>query len=168
MPDSADLLAVARSLLSVDSTSPAFEAHLRRAVSTAYYALFHHVLRSAAERFMGFETRHSAGYDVIYHGFNHGRMKTVCEALNVAFLGKSLARQLGRSSVSQDARNFAGGFSTLQDARHQADYDPSVLFVPSDASGLVEAAYAAMTAFDRIAPDEKADILALTLVNPRG
>ena len=87
---------------------------------------------------MGPGTRHAAGHGLIYRGLNHGRMKTVCEALNAASLSKALARQLGRSSVSQDARDFAGGFSTLQDARHQADYDPSVRFVPSDAASLVE------------------------------
>ena len=70
--------------------------------------------------------------------------------------------------MSQEARDFARSFPVLQDARHLADYDPSIQFLPSDASYFIDAAEAAMSAFDRIPPDEKADILALMLVGARG
>ena len=168
MPDPSDLLAVSRLLLSAGPPDPPSEAQLRRAVSTAYYALFHKVLRAGAERFMGPDKQQSAGYNLLYRGFNHGRMKSVCEALNVATLSKALQRQLGRTAVSQEMRDFVSAFSLLQEARHLADYDPSAGFVLSDSAALVEAADAAMTAFDQVMPDERADVLALLLVNVRG
>jgi hypothetical protein len=56
----------------------------------------------------------------------------------------------------------------LQEARHFADYDPSILFVLSDSADLVDVAEAAMRSFDVVVPDEIADLLALMLVNPRG
>lgn len=167
MPDASDLLAVARLLLSAGTVQPPSEAQLRRAVSTAYYALFHKVLRAGAERFMGAGTQRSAGYSLLYRGFNHGRMKAVCDSLDVATLSKNLQQQLRRTSVSQEARNFVSAFASLQEARHLADYDPLTLFVLSDTADLVDAAEAAMAAFDQIAPEEKADLLALMLVSPR-
>jgi hypothetical protein len=140
---------------------------MRRAVSTAYYALFHKVLAAGASRFMGAGTEHSPGYSILYRSFAHGRIKTVCEALDVASLGRNLARQLGRNSVSADMREFASHFVSLQNARHTADYDPGAEFARSDVERLLDAAEIAIAAFDRCNPDEQADVLALMLSNPR-
>lgn len=166
MLDPSDLLAVAR-VLSSAGTAPPSEAQLRRAVSTAYYALFHRILAAGAERFMGAGLERSAGYALLYRSFNHGRMKAVCESLSAATLTGTLRRQLGRTAVGQDTRDFADAFAALQEARHLADYDPRAVFWPSDAVELVQAADYAMAAFDRVASDERADILALMLVNAR-
>lgn len=143
-------------------------ARLRRAASTAYYALFHKVLRAGAKRFMGEGKEASPGYALLYRSFNHGRIKAVCESLNAATLNANLKRQLGRSAVSQDMRDFAYAFVALQEARHSADYDPVAVFLPSDVVALVGAADYAMAAFDRVAPNEQADVLALMPVNARG
>nr|WP_294543481.1 hypothetical protein [uncultured Rhodopila sp.] len=168
MPDPSALLAVARLLLSAEPESPASDARLRRAVSTAYYALFHKVLRSGAECFMGAGKQQTAGYGLLYRSFNHGRMKSVCGSLSVQTLGKTLRQQLGRTAVSQDMRDFAGAFVTLQDARHVADYDLAADFNLLASTGLVETAGFAIAAFDRTLPEEKADVLALMLANSRG
>jgi len=53
MPDPAELLSVARLLSTIGSEPRSDDAQLRRAVSTAYCALFHKVLRAAAQCFMG-------------------------------------------------------------------------------------------------------------------
>lgn len=165
MPDPAGLLAAARLLL---SAAPAEDAQLRRAVSTAYYALFHKVAQAAAERFMGTGMQEMAGYGLIYRSFNHGRMKAVCVSLDVKALSRPVAQQLGRSGVSGSMRAFASAFVNLQEQRHLADYDPTAMFAPADAQFLVDAAKAAITAFDQAPPDERADVLALMLANPRG
>lgn len=167
MLDPSDLLSVAR-LLSAAGIPPPSDAQLRRAVSTAYYALFHKVLRAAANRFIGSNKEKSAGYTLIYRSFDHRHMKTVCEALDVPILKDSLKRHLGRNAVSQDMRNFASNFSVLQEARHLADYDPMSVLLPVDVSSLVDAADFAMEAFDQVAADEQADVLALMLVRAKG
>ncbi len=164
MPSAPELLAVARLLLSAGTPT---DAQRRRAVSTAYYTVFHHVLAAAAARFMGAGMQASGGYGLLYRGFNHGRMKSVCAALSAPALTASLQQQLGRSTVSRDMRDFLGAFSLLQEARTRADYDPSARFSPSAAADWVETAAAAMAAFDRVVPDEKADVLALMLVSAR-
>lgn len=82
MPDASDLLAVARLL----AQPPASDTALRRAVSTAYYALFHKLLRDAAQAFIGPGNETTAGYAILYRGFDHGHMRSVCEALQVPML----------------------------------------------------------------------------------
>jgi len=116
---------------------------------------------------MGPNKEKTAGYALIYRSFDHRYIRTICEALDVPVLRDSLKRQLGRSAVSQDMRIFAGAFPVLQDARHLADYDPQAVFLPADVSSLVSSASAAMGAFDRVAADEQADVLALMLVRAR-
>ena len=164
MLDPVDLLAVARLLA---AEAHASDAQLRRAVSTAYYALFHRVLRAAASRFMGLDEENSAGYALIYRSFDHRHMKAVCEGLDVSTLKDSLKRQLGRNAVSQDMRRFASNFPVLQEARHLADYDPQGVFLHADVLSLIDTAAVAIEAFDRTTADEQADILALMLVRAR-
>lgn len=117
---------------------------------------------------MGPDQENTAGFSLLYRGFNHGQMKSICEALQVSTLKNKFKSHLRRTIVSQDTRDFASAFPLLQDARHPADYDPSVQFLPSDVFSLIDAAEVAIDAFDRIAASEKADILALMLVGARG
>jgi hypothetical protein len=167
VPDPAELLAVARMLADAGASSPPSDAQLRRAVSSAYYALFHKVLRAGAQRFMGPGTEARPGFNLIYRGFTHSRLKDVCKRLDAAPLAPRMQDQLGRRAVGQDMRDFASGFVALQELRELADYDSQAVFRQSDAIGSVEAAGLALQAFDRTAPEEQADVLALMLVNSR-
>ena len=167
MADPSELLAAARLLLGGEGGNPPTDAHLRRAVSTAYYAVFHYILRAAADRFMGRGEAASAGYALLYRSFDHRHMKTVCGALRAPTLRERFRRHLGRASVRQEVREFAAAFEELQDARHTADYDPVASFVLSDVMALIEAAVTAMHAFDQVAPEEKSDVLALLMVRAR-
>ena len=110
----------------------------------------------------------SSAYSAIYRGFSHGRMKTVCEALNVVTLGRSFARQFRRTPVSPDMRAFAPAFLELQEARHLADYDPQATFTAKDAETFIGDAEGAISAFDRAEAAERDDVLALMLTSARG
>lgn len=162
MPDAGDLLAVARSLVAAPGPS---DAALRRAVSTGYYALFHAVLREAAARFAD---EGSAAHALIYRAFEHGQMRAVCEAVDRDALADRWARALGRRSVSRDARDFAGAFVVAQERRMAADYDPRASFYPSDVRNGLDEVGRALDAFARVAPGERADLLALLMVRARG
>ena len=117
---------------------------------------------------MGAGTREKAGYNLIYRGFNHGRVKAVCELLSAVVLNRNLQRQLGWLAVSSAVRDFADIFAYAQDERHRADYDPLAEFTIVEATDVVDAAQIALDAFDRIEADELADVLALMLTNVRG
>lgn len=91
----------------------------------------------------------------------------VCEALQLSRISDRYKKQLGRNSVSSEMRDFAGPFPALQDARHDADYDPDARFSPSDVASHVDAAAIAIEAFGGTPSDELADVLALMLVRSR-
>ncbi len=167
MLDPAELLGVARLLCEATGEGQPNDARLRRAVSTAYYAVFHTVLRAASQRFMGPGQETSAGYTLLYRGFEHQRMKMVCEALQASELKDKYKRHLRRRAVSQELRDFAGAFAELQEARQRADYDPSEELALSDVASIVDLAELAIGAFDHVAPEEQVDVLALLLVGAR-
>lgn len=172
MLDPGQLLNVARELADAGKIAnrliPIFDAHLRRAISTAYYAVFHTITRAAAEHFLGRGALATPASTIIRRGFDHGRIRQVCDELSKPTLKKIYQEQLRRSAMSQDARYFAGAFAALQDRRHLADYDPSATFYFADADALVASAADAIDAFDRIPHDERRDLLALMLVRTRG
>ncbi|MCJ2093417.1 hypothetical protein MKK67_13100 [Methylobacterium sp. J-072] len=164
MLDPLELLAAARALASGPAPR---DAELRRAISTAYYALFHTTLKLAAERFVGAAQSGTAAYALVYRGFAHGRMKEICRAIDRPVLSQRHQALLQRTGVSPAAREFASAFASLQELRHSADYDPQVVFRSSDAVDACDAADLAIQALATINAAELADILALLLVDAR-
>lgn len=165
MLDPGELLEVAELLL--NTGAPPSQGQLRRAVSTAYYAVFHTVLRSAARRFVGTTQSNADAYTMLYRSFDHGHMRKVCEDLRVSTLKERVRLQLRRTAVSQDVRDFADILPVLQDQRHIADCDPTASFLPSDAASLIGTAKTAIEAFSRVPAAEQADVLAMIMVRVR-
>ena len=92
---------------------PPKEASLRRAISTAYYALFHLLISDAVVNWNRERDRPKLG-----RAFDHGRMKTVSKEI------------IGRKSATPDPileklKEIANTFVLLQDWRLLADYDNS-------------------------------------------
>lgn len=104
---------------------------------------------------------------ILYRGFDHRHMKTVCLALQASTLKEKFREHLRRSAVSPDIRAFARAFPRLQEARHRADYDPATVLAPEEAISFIDAADSAMAAFDRADPNERADVLALLMIRTR-
>ena len=67
-----DLIATARSLTGLDPRKPT-QANLRRAVSTAYYAVFHLLARTAADLLIG--RTHNSAWHLAYRALEHGNAK---------------------------------------------------------------------------------------------
>jgi hypothetical protein len=138
----------------------------RRAVSSAYYALFHEVNLTAARHILpaGAEDEEIWG---VTRWVNHGDVRAVCEAV-VACAGSSkpldglpkglspsaepVWRALSRpdqngtrtSSVSLRLRFVAAAFVSLHTARQEADYDHSASFAKETTVGHVEASEVAI------------------------
>ena len=105
--DPRDLIATARGLTVISRRRPS-QANLRRAVSTAYYAMFHCLAGAAANLLIG---RHrSPAWHQVYRALEHGRARTACEHKRVM------------AGFPPEIRDFAKAFVMLQKARHQADY----------------------------------------------
>lgn len=107
-----DLIATARRLAKASPRRPR-QADLKRAVSTAYYALFHALAKNGADLLVGVGAkRPEKAWTQVYRALNHGDAKKVCT-------NKDILR-----GISPSLRGCAGAFVELQEARHKADYDP--------------------------------------------
>lgn len=105
------LLNVARDL-TIRNNNPTQE-HLRRAVSTIYYAMFHSLCYSNADSLVGSQFRNDYFWVKVYRALNHNVAKKKCEKIG----GRGFDKKLER---------FAKQFCQLQPKRHAADYDPWV------------------------------------------
>ena len=102
-----DLIEAARTLAE-SGDAPPTQAGLRRAISTAYYAMFHTLAASAADLFIG-PTR-SAAWHQAYRALEHGRARSACRQ------GQTMRE------YPAEIRDFAEAFVELQKARQEADY----------------------------------------------
>jgi hypothetical protein len=102
---------------------PARQADLRRALSAAYYALFHMLVRDGAASFVSGEgLRHLVG-----RAFTHLGMRTASRQFAAAGLPPDLVA-LAPGGVPADLRDVASAFADLQGLRHEADYNTAARF----------------------------------------
>jgi|ERR1051326_5514089 hypothetical protein len=117
-----ELLAQARLLATKEPKHP-LQASLRRAVSAAYYSVFH-LLVDAGGRSLtkpgDVKLRHQ-----LQRAHNHGSMKLVCQNLNQL-------NPLVTFPLEPQLIGIANAFVNLQQARHDADYDYSITFIRTD------------------------------------
>jgi hypothetical protein len=106
-----DLLKQAFLLLNKESKKPT-QASLRRAVSTAYYALFHLLIQEASSNWSRADTR-----DYLARAFEHKTMKDASTRAENATYDASVPPQ-----VASKLRSVARAFRELQMQRHLADY----------------------------------------------
>ena len=130
-----DLMEVARALAESGHAPPA-PARLRRAVSTAYYALFHCLAASAADLFIG--AARSSAWHRTYRALEHGRARSACRQ----------AQAMREFPV--EIRNFAEVFVALQKARQEADYSlDTPAYQRSDVRDLIASAEIAISRFEQ-------------------
>jgi hypothetical protein len=110
------------------------QASLRRAVSTAYYALFHMLLYEAT--LMLFPNKPSGLRHKSSRAFSHQEMKTVC----ALFVKSGGIDGLTTNPLALELTEIANTFVDLQQKRHNADYNLAETFdrvqVFSDSRGL--------------------------------
>ena len=105
--NSHDLMETARRLTESGAARPT-ETDLRRAVSTAYYALFHCLAGTAADLLTG--SSGSPEWQQVYRALEHGKARSACQQQDVM------------REFPTEVRTFADTFVDLQKARQQADY----------------------------------------------
>jgi uncharacterized protein (UPF0332 family) len=92
------------------------QVNLRRAVSAAYYALFHLLTTEGAQNW-----RHENQRNRFARMFDHGRMKACSSKVS----SRPLPADPAEFPTAKDLKLVADSFVTLQQARHTADYDNS-------------------------------------------
>lgn len=150
----AELLELAERLIGT-SAPPRSSADVRRAVSTAYYALFHLLVREAVDLLsadVSEELRRQ-----VRRTLEHTRMAAVCRA----FCGKGtppklLSDLLKPTPAPAGLRTVAASFVDLQDKRHAADYDTGPPMTALEAEGSVRQAREAFEAWGAVRSDPSA------------
>lgn len=148
-----DLLSLARTLAGLDPTRPK-QATLRRAISTAYYAVFH-MLTAAATRLFVRDTPELAGR--LNRTFQHGDMKKASTEFASGRLPTALTPRGGGPRVfSADLKRVLEVFTKLQQERHAADYDTLRRFTRDEARALVVEAEAAFASWQSVSQTDDA------------
>lgn len=140
-----DLLEQAQHLATLDPHRPR-RVNLRRAVSAAYYGLFHLLSGEAAALYaneFGLVAR-------ICRTHNHGEMKRVSSLLASDKLPKGVQPPSGGYTAPPDLKTVANAFVRLQQARHEADYDLTRIFRRHETLALVQLARQAFVAWERV------------------
>ena len=127
----ANLIATARTLVSASSreTDPEqSQTHLKRAVSTAYYAMFHAVCANAAALLSDeiANSAASAAWLQAYRGPEHTHVRNQCR--NAGLM----------AAFPPEISNFAQNFVQIQSYRNQADYNPRSDFSLSDVLEIID------------------------------
>jgi hypothetical protein len=126
-----DLLAQAKHLANREPKRPR-QASLRRAVSAAYYALYHLLAEAGAQTLAPPNPPQLRSR--IRRAFSHADMKRVCSSFqhnNVENLPDEI-KPLIIEPLQQEFSIVAETFVQLQEDRHMADYDFSKQFARTD------------------------------------
>jgi hypothetical protein len=121
------------------------QASLRRAVSTAYYALFH-LLVDEATRILTSDPKLRL---LVVRAFVHDEMKQASNSFKSASLPPHVAAVAG-AIVPADLQFVADAFIELQQIRHEADYKLDRSFTRGDVLKLVGRADQAFQAWMRV------------------
>ena len=129
---------------------PSREA-IHRAISTAYYAVFHAISAVNADVQHGVPTNQTTAqaWTDTYRQMRHG------------FATRSLSQNL--FILTQDARQLANGFINLKTARETADYDPNRVMTVGDANFWIGEARAALIAMQAMTAADRQTFSNITL-----
>lgn len=148
-------MAQARRLALAEPRRPK-QASLRRAVSASYYALYHLPVGEAAQRMFSGSDR-AALRGSVARAFAHGVMKDVARQFSNDTISPKLRAGLNDRALQPEIVHVADGFLRLQEARHDADYNPARLFRRPETLVYVSMAEQAFVDWRRVRKSVQAD-----------
>jgi hypothetical protein len=140
---------------------------LRRAISDAYYGIFHATLAAAADQFVGVSRRSTNRYVLVYRSISHGAVYELCSEVRKPALPRSLVRHSPPGGFGLNLRGYADGVLELQARRLSADYDPLMRYRRADVVAAVIAEQSALARFKNATDAEREAFLALLVFRPR-
>jgi hypothetical protein len=143
------------------------QADLRRAISSAYYALFHAILTEAADDFAGKTQRHTPRYSLVYRSIDHRSLRSLCEEVRKVTLPAKYTSYLPKGGFGSDLKAVATAIVDLQEKRHAAEYDPRFRGRTSDAILAVATARTALALFRRLSRAQRRAFISLLVFSPR-
>jgi uncharacterized protein (UPF0332 family) len=156
-------------LITKNSRGQVRQSERRRAISAAYYAVFHTVLTALADKIVGRGERAASNYALVYRSVDHGRLEALCKSVSK---GKpdsksKLVPFVSDGGFGTNLRQFALLAIDLKEKRNEADYDPAKWVNLEDARTAIRSARSAIGHFATIPVDEKRLFLLLLAFTPR-
>jgi uncharacterized protein (UPF0332 family) len=152
-----DLLEQARHLARREPKKPR-QASLRRAVSSAYYALFHMLLHEGTQ--LLFPNKPAGLRERASRAFSHGEARTVCEAWAK---GNPIV-DFAALPIEPQLQDIAATFVNLQEARHKADYDLKKTFDRVEVLRLIDKVQGAMHNWKAVKNTDNSNIFLSSLL----
>jgi len=143
------------------------QVDIRRAISAAYYAIFHATVTAAADQFVGLTNRDESRYGLLYRSVDHKWLRELCKEVQKTTLSSNFRPYAPPGGFGVDIAEFAAAVVALQIKRHTADYDVMVRMNRSDAVLAIAEARAALGRFDRASQQLRVAFLSLLLFSPR-
>jgi hypothetical protein len=130
---------------------------LRKAVSAAYYALFHCLAGTAADLFVGKDPaeRHQDAWRTVYRALDHGTASTACRTKDILM------------RLPTDIFDLADQFVLMQTKRTLADYDPLERFDAVAVAQMIGDTEKAIGRFDDASESDKRAFVAHILFRRR-
>jgi len=153
----------ARRLATLDPRRPQ-QGNLRRAVSTAYYGLFHFLVEQSSHFLVGGVRERKTFRQVLARAYAHGEMAAVARAFGGGTFPTAIVRTIGTLTVPVELRRLAALFVQAQNQRHLADYDLSATFVRDDALTLIDDIELRIGAWDAIRTEPAAEFFLICLL----
>jgi uncharacterized protein (UPF0332 family) len=134
---------------------PASSAFKRRAVSTAYYAVFHALAKSCADSLLPDTNRSTDEYSRVYRALEHGSLKS------------AFAR--GPLKDRETLRKIGDLVIRLQSERFKADYFPPIknVFSLREAKQLLDQARQAVAAIESLNTKDRSTLATCLLFRAR-
>lgn len=142
------------------------QADVRRAISAAYYGVFHHVLTAAADLHVQGNPKPSKRYTLLYRSIDHAALRRLCEEAKKQ-TPSAKYRKYVEKGLGPNIQAFASAFLDLQEKRHEADYDPLARMKISDARVAIATARSAIQRFNKAPGWKQRAFLTLLLFPPR-
>ncbi len=169
VPFKSQLIDQAHHLAAKDPGRP-LQANLRRAVSGAYYALFHCLVADVTGLMLGQNKEAQPLRHVMARTFGHTEMaeasKSFSKAVSKGFvqLHDSIRDCIPSRAIHPGVATMCSAFVVLQEARHKADYDLSERLSRNECVAFVQRAEGAIQAWNAAARDPSARAYMLSLL----
>lgn len=154
-------------LIAPPAAGPPRQVDLRRAISSAYYGIFHAMLAAAADQFVGVTKRSTSQYGLVYRSIDHRSLQNLCEEAKKPNLSLKYRSYVPSNGFGPNITAFALAALELREKRHAADFDPMIRIRSSDAKLAVNTARAALARFEKASATRRRAFLSLLLFPPR-
>ena len=138
-----ELLKVAETLAEDAEPGRPNQEELRRAVSTAYYALFHTLANNCADLIIGQRSaaQTNRAWSQTYRALEHGEVRRK--------YSNNPGRNILKTEFPEEIRKFTEHFVAMQVERHKADYDPLEAFTRSGVQQQILESRTAISGFEQ-------------------